>query len=247
MGLITLTDNDISEGLRNNEFFLVYQPIVSLQTGAVIAYEALARWDCLDRLGTYVTPDVFTNLANPEVSRRLTRTLLTLAEQAEEKLGKDVHFNLTCYDLHPPIQTKLKSVEIVEHIFVPERIHLINELSDKGISIWIDDLGSGYSPWQYLPIINIAGVKIDRELVQGLLNHEPGTDQYEKYCDLIKVIVTLSNKWGLKTIAEYIETRQQAQGLREMGVKYGQGWFFSKAIEYEDAVVIEQNPFTYLI
>ena len=101
---------------------------------------------------------------------------------------------------------------------------IINKLKEEGFSVSIDDFGSGYSSLSILKDVPADILKIDREFLSNTFN----TDKGKK---IIDNVIRMSKELKLKTVAEGIETAEQAMELRAMGCDVAQGYFFSKPIE----------------
>jgi EAL domain-containing protein (putative c-di-GMP-specific phosphodiesterase class I) len=102
----------------------------------------------------------------------------------------------------------------------------LNQITDLGIRLSIDDFGTGFSSLQYLERFPVSTVKIDRLFVSGM------TDGKSNHC-IVKSTIDLAHTLGLDVVAEGIETEQVEQALREMGCDYGQGFYFSRPIAVE--------------
>lgn len=87
----------------------------------------------------------------------------------------------------------------------------------------MDDFGTGYSSLSYLQRLPVDAIKIDRSFAQ-LISEEGRTD-------IVQTIIALAQALGLQAVAEGTETLQQVEHLRQLHCEYGQGWYFSKAVE----------------
>jgi EAL domain-containing protein (putative c-di-GMP-specific phosphodiesterase class I) len=102
-------------------------------------------------------------------------------------------------------------------------VALLNDLKEQGIAIAIDDFGTGYSSLAYLKRLPVTILKIDRSFVDQV------TDDPDSRA-IVTSIVQLSSALGLNTVAEGIETDEQAAAMLELGCSLGQGWLWSKAV-----------------
>ena len=104
---------------------------------------------------------------------------------------------------------------------------VIARLKQRGIRFAIDDFGTGYSNISYLQMFDADYLKLDQVFIKKL-------DQDQISRQIIDSLIDLSNKLGLATIAEGIETEAQLDYLVDQGVRYGQGWLFSRPLPLED-------------
>ncbi|MDA0866206.1 MAG: EAL domain-containing protein, partial [Cyanobacteria bacterium] len=105
---------------------------------------------------------------------------------------------------------------------------LMIRLKQLGIQIAIDDFGTGYSSLSYLHRFPSDALKVDRSFVSRMEN---STEDYE----IVQTIISLGQKLNMNLVAEGVETLKQSELLREAGCEYGQGYFFSKPLSFEDA------------
>ncbi|MBV8117358.1 MAG: EAL domain-containing protein, partial [Candidatus Eremiobacteraeota bacterium] len=105
---------------------------------------------------------------------------------------------------------------------------MLEELRSRGLEIVVDDFGAGYSSLSYLQRLPLGGVKIDRSFISSL----PGDEQT---LEIVRAIVALSKALGLHTTAEGVETPEQFDAIRRLGIDYAQGFWFSPAVDFETA------------
>jgi len=99
----------------------------------------------------------------------------------------------------------------------------LNNLRAQGIQIAIDDFGTGYSSLRYLEDLPLDTLKIDRSFVNKLNHHDP---QHS----LVNTIILMASSFGITTVAEGVETRQQLQSVVELGCDYIQGYYYSRPV-----------------
>ncbi|WP_164521510.1 EAL domain-containing protein [Iodobacter ciconiae] len=246
---------EIIEGLKESEFQLHYQPIVSLADGKVKSAEALLRWQRQD--GSIVSPDIFITYAedNGQIGK-LTQFVLEQAVSDLSRLSDQmmtVSVNLAGADLATPdfaeklitlcaghkISAQRLKLEITERSLVlgQNEIEVITRLRQAGHIILIDDFGTGYSSLSYLHNLPVDILKIDKSFVQAL-----GSGAATHHVALH--IVQMAKALGLSVVAEGIETIEQAKILKEMGVEYGQGWLYAKAMPFETFGQFLRGPTT---
>jgi len=235
------------KALSHGEFFLDYQPLVSLDTGAVLGLEALVRWRH-PHLGL-LRPDRFIGLAEETgLIVRLGSTVLADAcAQARHwhdlsQASPFVSVNLAVRQVHdpslvavvtdtldrtglPPQKLQLEITESAVMSTADEPIHALRTLADLGVRIAIDDFGTGYSNLAYLRDLPVCELKVAGNFVAGLCRGAGAsggvTDER-----ILTTLVSLAHDLGLTVTAEGVETAEQAERLRAIGCDAGQGWHF---------------------
>jgi diguanylate cyclase (GGDEF)-like protein len=245
-------EDDLRHAVGCKEFSLVYQPIVSLETARIVAFEALLRWRHPER--GLLPPSEFIQLAEEtEVITPITQWIL---EEACSEIRKwrtripvdsslSVSVNLTSkYLERPNLLEELASV-LSRNKLAPQRLTLeiterqlmqnaaslsevLSRLHKMGINVSIDDFGTGYSSLSYLSSFRIRALKIDRSFVSKVRGDQ-------KDSAIVHSIVSLGRNLGLDIIAEGIETAEQLDYLRELKCPYGQGYYFSGPMDRETA------------
>ncbi len=237
-------ETSLRRALADQRLRVAYQPIRDLRAGRIAGAEALARWEDPE-LGT-VTPERFMPVARDSgLVEPLTRFVLdrAVADAAAWRAtsGVDIHVavNLSAQDLSrrnlaTEIATTLSShglppralrLEIVETILVEadDRVRRnLSDLRDLGISLGIDDFGTGWSSMSYLKHLPVDFVKIDKSFVMGL-----GTDREDTA--IVRAVVGLAKSLDLTVVAEGIEHPTQMRLLTELGCDLGQGFLIGHA------------------
>jgi diguanylate cyclase (GGDEF)-like protein len=238
---------DIRGALDANEFFLLYQPTVDLNTNAVTGVEALLRWRHPSR--GVVGPNEFipamesSGLILPagawvleEACRQgalwhergypLTVSVNVSAKQLETpRIVEDVQFALSASGLDP----SMLIVELTETVLMNDTevtMARLGQLKALGVRLAIDDFGTGYSSLSYLRKFPIDVLKIDRSFISGL------ADTAEAAA-IVHTLVQLGKILHLETIAEGIEDDEQRLRLQAARVDVGQGFLFSRPIDVE--------------
>jgi len=235
----------IRTALKQNNLYLVFQPVVDLNSGNISHYEVLLRMRGED--GQIIPPNKF--IAVAERTGLIHAIDLWVIENAIDFLaGLPAHrshvslaINLSGVafqypDLLEVIREKLEltwvdagrlTFEITETAAVEnfdKTRELINKIHALGCKFALDDFGAGFCSFNYLKSIPVDYVKIDGQFIRNLIHDE--TDQI-----LVKSLVDVASKLGKKTIAEFIEAPPTLTKLRELGVHFGQGYMFGKPQE----------------
>jgi len=252
---IELERHDTEEALRraiaNNELRLHYQPEVDLESGRIVGFEALVRWQSPD--GRLIPPGEFIPLAEEtglivEIGRWV---LIEACRQASiwrvhrkpEQEPVRIWVNLSGRQLGDPdlvgfvkdtveaagITTDEICLEITESALMGDTdaaTAQLDELRELGISLGIDDFGTGWSQFAYLQRLPLDVLKIDRSFVSGL-----GTEANAS--TIVAAIIDLAHALGMIVIAEGVETREQLAVLEELDCDQALGFYFSKAREPE--------------
>ena len=230
----------LAVGLKNHEFYVVYQPKYSLKTKKIYSVEALLRWNS-STLGN-VTPDQFIPIAE-EIGFIYELGLFVFKRACEdfvslkEKLGLEmISINVSVIQLMQDdfmdkienilTETKVDSnqigIELTETYLiknVEDILDILIVMRRLGFKILIDDFGTGYSSLKYLQQLPIDILKIDKSFVKNLTKNNN---------DIVKAIVAISKSFGFITIAEGVETKEQEELLIELDVDIAQGYLYSK-------------------
>jgi diguanylate cyclase (GGDEF)-like protein len=243
-------ETDLRRALERNQFRLHYQPVVSLDSGRIVAVEALLRWEHAER--GLVPPAEFIHVAEEtgliaEISRWVLEQACRQCQLWRREHGDDapesVWVNLSVRQLaegglvrqvedvlqslrFDPKRLTLEVTEnlLVEHIDTARRV--LTELQALGVRVFMDDFGSGHSSLGFLDRLSIDGIKIDRSFIGHL-------DAGDRPLQLVRTIVGLVRGLGFTPIAEGVETEDQLRLLRDMGCEFAQGFHFSKAVPPE--------------
>jgi diguanylate cyclase (GGDEF)-like protein/PAS domain S-box-containing protein len=236
---------DLTQALRaGDQLELDYQPIVDLETGAIVASEALVRW--AHPLRGRLLPGDFIGLAedNGLIVPLGEWVLVTACEQAARwnAMWPDrdlrINVNVSARQLHDPefpqvvnrvlsdtgLPARLLVLEITESLLPDvgdDVIERLNRLKALGLRIAVDDFGTGYSALSRLHDYPLDILKIDRSFVEGM-EHDEGKQH------LVRGIVDLGRGFGMTIVAEGIELPEQAEQLRRLHSGLGQGFLLAK-------------------
>ncbi len=220
--------------LENDKIILFYQPIVD-KNGDIIKYEGLVR--LIDEEEKVISPFFFLDVAKKSrLYLEITKRIVTQAVEKIKKENASISINLMLEDIDDEeirnfifekiseLNNKsLLSIEIVESEDVREN-QLIKEflekVKDENVAIYIDDFGSGYSNFDYIIKLAPNVVKIDGSLIKNIL-----TDKNSEI--IVKTIISFAKEMNIKTVAEFVENKEIFDKLKNMGVDYFQGYYFS--------------------
>lgn len=250
--------SDMVGALENDEFNLVFQPIVDAQTGKVVCAESLIRWTSPSR--GFVPPDKFIPIA--EETGYIADIGLWVLDTACKELKKwhdngfpelyiSVNLSLRQIDLglnkaeilkildKYSLKPEFLTLEITESLLMDDldkNLIWLNDVRDSGVRFSIDDFGTGYSSLSYLLNLPVSTLKIDRAFVSNILHGK-------KDETLIETIITLSKKLDYKIVAEGVETEGQLNKLRSYDCDLIQGYYFSKPLPSDEFIsyLVQQN------
>ncbi|MGZ5580744.1 MAG: EAL domain-containing protein [Methylobacter sp.] len=247
---ITITPNDIQEGIRRDEFEVYFQPKVDAATLNVVGMEALARWQ---HNGKSVSPDVFIGIAERHgLIAGLSEILVTKAlvggvrlMEAGHSLSIAVNLSANWFsDIRLPefIIAAVKAtgfkaenliLEITETGVMEDMttaLDVMTRLRLKGFKLSIDDFGTGYSSLEQLQRIPFSELKLDRSFVQGAAEKSAARA-------ILASTLGMAMKLKLSTVAEGVETQQDLDLVRGLGCNLIQGWFIAKAMPVDQLLV----------
>lgn len=236
---------DIIHGLRENQFFLVYQPLFYLGNENIAEVEALIRWkhpqkgllypdqfiDLAEQTGTIINIDqwvIETACGQLKSWKDKKKTPVLLSVNISAKTFETSSFipelvgMINKYGIDP----SLLQLEITERMLiknVEESINKLKELRNMGIHVAIDDFGIGYSSLSYIVRLPIDSIKIDKSFVQNIHTSKEAKT-------IVSTIINLCKTLKLRVIAEGIESRLELDYLKSNQCDIGQGYYFSKPV-----------------
>jgi diguanylate cyclase (GGDEF)-like protein len=241
-------ETDLADALTGGQFFLVYQPVVDLQTEQIVGAEALLRWR--HPTSGVISPDVFIPIAEDNgLIIPIGRWVLEQAcaqSVAWQQRGHhlNISVNVSARQLERPefvgevgsaladsgIDPTTLTLEITETALMrtPDATaHLLADLKTLGIRIAVDDFGTGYSSLAYLRQFPVDSLKIDRTFITGLaLSSEAHA--------LAHTLIQLGAALGLQTLAEGVEHHSQVRALQGEGCDLAQGYLFARPLHPND-------------
>jgi diguanylate cyclase (GGDEF)-like protein len=240
-------ESELREGIRNNEFFLVYQPIFRLEDQKMTGVEALLRWHHPTR-GLVMPGEFIPVLEATEMILDVGRFVLEeacrqAAEWAQAGRPLTVSVNASGRQLDREdfvglvertlagsgLQPRLLTIEITETTLMQDAelsAMRLRALKRAGVKLAIDDFGTGYCSLAYLQQFPVDSLKIDRSFVSQMESSSEGAA-------LVRTIVQMGRDLNLDTLAEGIETTEQLARLQLEECKSGQGYLFARPLAVE--------------
>ncbi|MGL4345362.1 MAG: EAL domain-containing protein [Cellulosilyticaceae bacterium] len=250
---------ELRDGLANNEFEAFYQPIYDVNKQEIIGAEALVRWI---RDGQVIPPFKFIPLAKKTgdiavidqlVLEKACRFCKEQRDRGNENFEVSVNASyrwlmqpdvmnhiqeaLSAADLAPNgLKLEITEDEVMDN---PKHvIQLLKQIKETGIRISLDDFGVGYSSFNYIKMLPIDVLKIDRSLLLEV-------DKDAKTKSIIETMIKLSHTLGLEVVCEGVETEDQVELLKTVHCDKIQGYFISKPIpslEFKELMGSQQYP-----
>ena len=246
-------ETDLRIALKRQEFYLNYQPIIALNTGRIIGFETLVRWNHPQK--GFISPGKFIPIAE-QTNMILPLGMWILQEACQQiRIWQDrltdnysdftVSVNISGKQFEQEdfieqldriivdtgIDIKHLKLEITETLLmnnteIAER--MFTQLRERCIQLAIDDFGTGYSSLSYLDRFPVDTLKIDRSFVSRL-------SEKNQASTIVKATLDLAHNLGFNVVAEGVETQQQAERLTEWGCEFAQGYFYAKPLSQESA------------
>ena len=240
-------ETDLRKALEQGEFRVYYQPIVSLQTGKIVGFEALTRWQRPEGL---LSPIEFVAVAeetgliipmNRCLLREACQHLRSWQSEFPASPPLTMSVNMTSREFAQPdlvgeIRKSLEQtgvdpgclqLEITETIAMGDAEksgHVLGQLKALGVRLSIDDFGTGYSSLSRLRRIPVDTLKIDRAFISNM-------DSDPENREIVRAIIMLAHNLGLKVVAEGTETEEHINLLKQLNCETAQGYFFSRPVD----------------
>lgn len=237
-----LIEQDLGEALERMEFDLHYQPIVRLADRVAQGYEALLRWQ--HPVHGAVSPAVFVPVAEASgqivpIGHWIIDTAVAAASRlctAGAPVSVSLNLSIRQFDdpqLFPTIEAALDrhrlapgrlKLEITESLVMSDfkaSQALLQRCKDHGVGLAIDDFGTGYSSLSYLHQLPVDTLKLDRSFLGDVLVNEASWK-------IVRAVANLARDLGVETVAEGVESAQQAAVLGELGIDCAQGFHYAR-------------------
>ncbi|MCA1593901.1 MAG: EAL domain-containing protein [Acidobacteria bacterium] len=245
-------ETDLRKALDRREFFVLYQPIVSLDNFRLCGFEALVRWQHPER--GLISPMDFIPVAE-DTGQIIAIGEWTLSEACRQMQRWHRQFpsdsplfmsvNLSSKQFNQPnlieqvsvilqktrLDPRCLKLEITESAVmenIDKTTEMLRQLRELGVQLSIDDFGTGYSSLSYLHRFPIDTLKIDRSFVTRMVDNSENIE-------IVRTIVMLAQVLGMDVVAEGVETKEQLALLRKLGCENGQGYYFSRPTSVTEA------------
>lgn len=240
--------SELKRAIEFDELQLFFQPKVTLGDSSVLSVETLLRWQHPSR--GLISPNEFIPFAEQTGAIRLitrwliNKSLIQARNWLDQELMIKMSINISARDLLDPdfseyvrkgleankVEPGMMCMEITESALMqdPTRARrTVEELHNLGVSISIDDYGTGYSSLAYVKNLPVNELKIDREFIKNMINNKQDIA-------IVRSTIELGHNLGLKVVAEGIEREEEMQMLREFGCDQAQGFLISEALTATD-------------
>jgi EAL domain-containing protein (putative c-di-GMP-specific phosphodiesterase class I) len=242
---------DLRRAIARREFFVEYQPIVALSKRRVLGFEALVRWNHpkrgvvppLEFIGEAESIGLVTQIDRWVMDEACRQLRVWQEGSGDQALSISVNVSTKHFGSNTFISEIKEALE--RHRIAPQCLKLeitetalmdrfdstsamIAQIRELGVDLSIDDFGTGYSSLSYLTRFPLQMLKVDRSFVSQ-------TSSDARSIEVVRALVGLARNLGLQTLAEGIETEEQFVRLRELGCKFGQGFWFSRPVAAEVA------------
>ena len=237
-------ENMMEEAIKNKEFEVYYQPQISTKTEKMERAEALVRWKkdgnmispgefipifeknyFIIKLEEFVYEKVCENIQEmkaefkeiPKISVNISKESLLEKDFVEKYMKITEQYGISPNDIE---------IEITERTTVDSNIdmkEILEKIKEKGFSIAIDDFGTGYSSLNMLEMLPIDMIKIDKSFIDRI-------DEKKQTINLLEIILLISKKLNLKTVAEGVEKSKQVEYLKKENCDFIQGYFYAKPL-----------------
>lgn len=246
------TDTELRHALDQDQFIVYYQPQIDLTTSHMQGVEALIRWQ--HPIKGLISPDIFipraeqTGLIIPIGETVILKACQQMKQWIDQ--GSDIQtlaVNLSPRQFNSPnlvehIQSVLDQTQLAPHhleleitesgLMSESTLEQLHDLKSLGIQIAIDDFGTGHSSLSRLKHLPIDKLKIDQSFIRDIPNDASNIA-------ITKTIITLAENLNLKVIAEGVETKQQADFLKNQNCQQVQGYLYSKPVPKEHIVLFK--------
>lgn len=223
------TDVSIRRLIDTRDVRVVYQPVVDLKNGEIFAYEALVR----SKSPEYTSPpELFNAAVEHAVTGELGRMIREMSLEgctdyplflnihpAELNEGFLVQPNDPIFNHNHDVYLEITEGVPLSHFRLCQSI--LSEVRGRGVYLVVDDLGAGYSNLKYIADLHPRIVKLDRDLIAGLV-------ESSRLFKLVSAIVVMCRELGALTVAEGIETKPELDAVIAAGAKYGQGYLLAR-------------------
>jgi len=243
----TETEQALRRALERHEFELAYQPIYSLDDGALTSCEALLRWrrpghglvlpgefieaaevlGLIVPMGAWVLREACRQFASWQcVDPGASQFTLSVNVSPNQLVHPEFVGSVRSILAETGVAPELLSLEMTERALLGDLVGALlalDELRDLGVSVWLDDFGTGYSSLEYLKRLSLDGLKLDRSFVSGL-----ATDPADEA--IAGAVITMAHALGMAVVGEGVEHVEQQHRLAHLACDYAQGFLFARPL-----------------
>jgi len=250
---------ELDSAYKNDEYVFFFQPKVDVQTNKIKGVEILVRWQHPAR-GTLCPSDFFKEAYEIGMVSKITD--LSIHQACNFLASTKAYY-------HGTVSINVSSREIADTFFISRFVSIIQEygidasrieleitedeliqnfdlaiilikkLQELGIAVSMDDFGTGYSSITYLHKLPVDTLKIDKSFIENLHIHQDS----DKDWILVQTIANMAKAFNIKIIAEGVETQEQLEMVKELGIDEYQGFLFSKAVDKDTLLeLVKHNP-----
>ncbi len=243
-----ILERHLEESLQKKEFYLAYQPIVSVHDLKISGIEVLLRWESSElgqvpvseflplledtghiaKVGEWVIGEACAQYLSSSAADMLLSVNLSMCQLLDNKLVDSFLRVIAQTSINPQSVV----LELTESIIMTDTKNVIsrmNKIAETGVRLAIDDFGTGYSSFTYLKELPVSILKIDQSFVRDI-HIDPNNTI------IVKSIIALAKELNLQTIAEGVETKAQKDFLVANGCDMMQGYYFSKPVDFFTAI-----------
>lgn len=247
-------ETDLRGALEREEFRNFYQPIVALDSGQIVGFEALLRWQHPNR--GLVGPEEFILVAEEtglirelgwwnlrEACRQMSDwrkgpgrcdLIMSVNLSAKQFLQPNLVADIRQLLLELSLAPEALKLEVTESAVMADpsaAVEMLQQMKSLGIRLAIDDFGTGYSSLSYLHRFPLDTLKIDRSFIHDIRANGEGME-------IARTILPMANNLRLDVVAEGVETVEQVALLKQLHCKYAQGYYFSKPLSAEGTTAL---------
>jgi len=226
----------LKKAIEENRIVPVFQPIVNTKTEKIVKYEALMRM--IDDQGDFISPIHFLELAKKnKIYHQLTKIMIEKTFKQFDKLPYFVSINISVEDIlnkeiNGFIINKLQETSIGQKIVFEiiesegienfdQVLEFIENVKGYGAGISIDDFGTGYSNFEYLMKLKVDYIKIDGSMIKNI-------DKDQNSQMITRSIVNFAKNMNIKTVAEFVHSKNVFEKVKELEVDFSQGYYFGE-------------------
>lgn len=243
-------ERDLAYALAKNELFLMYQPIIEMETGLLAGFEALCRWEHPERglispaefipvaertglivpIGEWVLQEAVRQTQQWKLEFGLDKEFVTVNVSAAQLMREDFESKVILALVASGLSASNLKLEVTESLMVTSSatsVSALGRIRQSGVRVALDDFGTGYSSIGALRHLPIDTIKLDRSFVKLV-------GDLDEDSSIIQAILSIARALKADVVAEGIESAQQAAHLKMLGCEFAQGFFFSKPLSVTD-------------